>query len=413
VWFTSANAGNILVADIDDLEISDCFVSGSGGCRPIQNDGQGATKIIGTNIAQEIGHEAAFTSTGSPPENFLTAVTPPSYGGYGTVGGRYYGVLGSVREFSPTAVVSANLATQVPSSWSDVFGTCTIGTNCTVTTAIAAPDGTTGAGQFSTTLGGGANLFFYDATPSVSVGDFFIVGGWVKSQTANGISNSVALGFQLTGGGAICTGHSIGGTSTTGNFTGIPQVSTVGWQWYAGACQVTNAGSSPSVYMRVYADSTHTVQVYAPILLHIASGAITANDAWELAYNLQSYSASCAVGTICGLPGQKLVYPQYGTETNCAVNSVSPAACGSAAAGAVVIPTTTTTYTINTSAVTAHSRIQLTWMSFAGDLPGSPTCVAPVATTEPTVSAISAGVSFTIALGSTTGQTCPMYSIMD
>ena len=101
----------------------------------------------------------------------------------------------------------------------------------------------------------------------------------------------------------------------------------------------------------------------------------------------------------------------YSTTTNCAVNSVSPAACGSAASGAVVIPTTTTRYTVNTTAVTAHIRIFLTWLSFASDLPRAPTCVPPAATTQPTISNIATGASFTIALGSTTGQTCVQYEI--
>jgi hypothetical protein len=118
-------------------------------------------------------------------------------------------------------------------------------------------------------------------------------------------------------------------------------------------------------------------------------------------------------GNLVAQGGQAIQPALYQSLTNCAVNSVSPAACGSAPSGAVVIPTTTTTYTINTTAVTAHSRIQLTWLSFASDLPGGPTCVAPVSTTEPTVSAVSAGVSFTITLGSTTGQTCPMFQIVN
>jgi len=101
----------------------------------------------------------------------------------------------------------------------------------------------------------------------------------------------------------------------------------------------------------------------------------------------------------------------YATNTNCTVNSASPAACGAAAAGAVVVPTTTSTYTVNTSAVTAASRIFLMPMSFAGNLPSAPTCVAPAVTSAPTISAISAGVSFTFALPSTTGQTCWQYSI--
>jgi hypothetical protein len=105
---------------------------------------------------------------------------------------------------------------------------------------------------------------------------------------------------------------------------------------------------------------------------------------------------------------------KFASSTNCAVNNaVSPAACGSASQGAIVIPTTTTTYTVNTTAVTAASRIQLTRLSFTSNLPGSPTCVPPAVTAEPTISAISAGASFTITLGSTTGQTCPQFSIFD
>ena len=103
----------------------------------------------------------------------------------------------------------------------------------------------------------------------------------------------------------------------------------------------------------------------------------------------------------------------YSTTTNCAVNSVSPAACGSAASGAVVIPTITTSYTVNTTAVTPHSRIFLTWLSFSSDLPSAPTCMPPAPTTQPTISNIAAGASFTIALGSTTGQTCVQYEIKD
>lgn len=102
---------------------------------------------------------------------------------------------------------------------------------------------------------------------------------------------------------------------------------------------------------------------------------------------------------------------KYATTNNCAVNSASPAACVSAASGAVVIPTTTTTYTINTTAVSAASRIQLTWLTFASNLPSAPTCVAPATTTMPTISNIVAATSFTITLTSTTGQTCPQFQI--
>lgn len=103
----------------------------------------------------------------------------------------------------------------------------------------------------------------------------------------------------------------------------------------------------------------------------------------------------------------------YNTFTNCAVNSVSPAACGAAASGAFVIPTTTTTYTVNTTAVTANSVIILTPRTYTGNLPSSPTCVVPTITAEPVVSAISAGTSFTLTETSTTGQTCWNYWIIN
>jgi parallel beta-helix repeat protein len=103
----------------------------------------------------------------------------------------------------------------------------------------------------------------------------------------------------------------------------------------------------------------------------------------------------------------------HNTSTNCAVNSVSPAACGSAAAGAFVVPTTTTTYTVNTSAVTTHSRIFLQPITFASDLPSTPTCVAPLLTSDYSISALVNATSFTMALTSTTGTTCWMYFIVD
>ena len=103
----------------------------------------------------------------------------------------------------------------------------------------------------------------------------------------------------------------------------------------------------------------------------------------------------------------------YASTTNCVVNSASPAASGAAPAGAFVVPTTTSTYTVDTSAVSADSRIFLQPISFAADLPSSPTCVKPLLTTPFTVSAVSAGTSFTMSLTATTGQTCFEYWIVN
>lgn len=103
----------------------------------------------------------------------------------------------------------------------------------------------------------------------------------------------------------------------------------------------------------------------------------------------------------------------YLTGTNCAVNSVSPAACGAASSGAVVVPTTTATYTINTTAVTATSRIFLQPTTDASNLPSAPTCVTPLLTSLILQSARVAGTSFTFTLPSTTGTTCFNYWIVN
>lgn len=103
----------------------------------------------------------------------------------------------------------------------------------------------------------------------------------------------------------------------------------------------------------------------------------------------------------------------YGTTTNCSVNSASPAACGGAAAGSFVVPTTTTAYTINTTVIHAASRIFLFPHIDTRDLPGAPTCVVPAITAAPVVSGIVAATSFSITITSTTGQTCWDYLVID
>jgi hypothetical protein len=102
----------------------------------------------------------------------------------------------------------------------------------------------------------------------------------------------------------------------------------------------------------------------------------------------------------------------YSTGTNCSVNSASPAACGSASSGSFVVPTTTTSYTVNSTSVGTHSRVIILPTTDASDLPSAPTCNAPAAGFSGE-SARSAGVSFTFTLPSTTGTTCWVYWIVN
>jgi hypothetical protein len=175
----------------------------------------------------------------------------------------------------------------------------------------------------------------------------------------------------------------------------------------------TGSGLPGAIRFKIGATGSAGVQVNSGADAWVMSGGATPGNflaAIDSTYNIGAPGANRPLG---GYFGALVNSPTYQTTTNCSVNSVSPAACGSAASGAVVIPTTTTSYTINTTAVTAHSRIQLTWLTFASDLPSSPTCVAPSATAEPTISAVVAGTSFTITLASTTGQTCPQFQIIN
>jgi hypothetical protein len=108
---------------------------------------------------------------------------------------------------------------------------------------------------------------------------------------------------------------------------------------------------------------------------------------------------------------------KFSTATNCA-SSGSPAVCGSSAAGSVVIPTGTTssTLTVNTTAVTANSQI----VFYPDDSLGtrlSTTCNSTLATLVggSFISARTPGTSFTITFNGTivTNGVCGSYTIIN
>lgn len=103
----------------------------------------------------------------------------------------------------------------------------------------------------------------------------------------------------------------------------------------------------------------------------------------------------------------------YATATNCS-NAASPAVCGSAAAGAVAIPTgVNSTLIVNTSAITANSRITL----LADDslTVGAATCNSTLTTLVGgmAVTARTAATSFTISFNGTitANPVCVSYTI--
>jgi hypothetical protein len=106
--------------------------------------------------------------------------------------------------------------------------------------------------------------------------------------------------------------------------------------------------------------------------------------------------------------------PSYSTATNCA-NGSSPATCGSAASGAVAVPTgATPTLVVDTSAVTANSRITLT-IDESLTISGV-TCNTTLANlVQPVVTARTASTSFTMQINATvsTHPVCVSYLIVN
>jgi hypothetical protein len=281
---------------------------------------------------------------------------------------------------------------------------------------------------------------------NINVGDtvviFLNVNGAVPTITDNGSSSNtyVQVGSTMTG-----SGHGYAFVCTSAGFTATTVTSSTATPFSMAGATFVNVSALGAVHSTVNSSgfATDSVTTTAPYSLVVTgfqgnfttysatTGTVIASALNATVPNVlvvQTVPVSGTVATNSGNVGganwqdvtielkptpTAITAATYSTATNCAVNSASPAACGSAAAGAVVVPTTTTTYTVNTTAVTAASRIQLTPMSFAGNLPSAPTCVVPTTPFIGTISAISAGVSFTMTLPSTTGQTCWQFLIVN
>ena len=173
-----------------------------------------------------------------------------------------------------------------------------------------------------------------------------------------------------------------------------------------GSIQKYNASNTPNLLGFGVIDSLGIVRLtefYTSTNVHTWRDVGTTGFSWQNQAGLQVASLS-DTGTYAP--------STYGTQANCAVNTASPAACGSAASGAIVVPTMTTSYTVNTAAVTASSRIFLFPTTDASNLPSTPTCVAP-ASGAIVQSARLAGTSFTFTIPPTIGTACFNYWIVN
>ena len=93
-----------------------------------------------------------------------------------------------------------------------------------------------------------------------------------------------------------------------------------------------------------------------------------------------------------------------------ATGTVSPADCLQAQNGVVAVPSSQTTYTVNTNAVTAASQIIVQQTT---DNTGISSATCGPSTIAPTVTSRTAGTNFTISLNSVAAVTCFQFTIVD
>lgn len=287
IWLTAAD---ISFVDIADIQTSDA----TGTIHDVRVDGnlgdEGSVALHGYFPGGVIGPASIqYMIPGLLPTD------PLVQGEMGFTGGRVVGFFGNTqRVFSSSAVRWANLASQSSASWT---ASQTTGTT-TYTQSISAPDGTTGAAQASNTAVTIQTLTFFGASQTLAVGDFFVGGFWERSQ--NG-------GILLDGSGVqnVAIAGS-GNTVSCSRVLPIFSTSNEAWQWTYEICQLTAVGTTPAtVSLQGFFNSTTTVQVYAPILIHIPAAAATVDEAYEVASNLVDYDPSCSAGQICvGIPGE-------------------------------------------------------------------------------------------------------------
>ena len=204
-------------------------------------------------------------------------------------------------------------------------------------------------------------------------------------------SAAISANVLIKGGGA---GACISASSITDNGTTVATTETIS----AGTSPPTNAaGTSGAVIMKegsAFTGVSATDGVYAN----------STNHCMDIVN--QTVDLGCIANTT-----------NFSTASNCA-SSASPAACGSAPAGAVLVPTGTTSSTlqVNTTAVTANSEIEF----YPDDTLGtrlSTTCNSTLATLVggSFISARTPGTSFTITFNGTiaVNGVCGTYVVVN
>ena len=325
-------------AQIEDVTVADC----SGICPAVQVDqsaGHGPTPdaVVAMSVfGQTQNVVGPVTVLGQYANNLQNVTSLPNLQAQaGVIDGKLAGTTDAARRlFAPVSVRFVNQANQA--------GVMRAHCSETVTTGVTAPDGTTGATQVACGSGQG-QVAFFDQNISPTVGDWFIVGAWVRC-TTNGCGQPGSQGLNINGTAQMQSFHSFDD----------PMPGNQEWQWHWQASKITGSGTGTSEFIFwLLPDPTHAVQYYAPILIRIAAGTISDNEAVETAVNLAPYKSSCSVADICTMQGKITV----GGGGGATLTSWIPPAGGG------VGRTLSSTNIINATAFTLTNPVQFSKMA--------------------------------------------------
>jgi hypothetical protein len=405
------------------LPISGVGTSGLSGTGPITINAAGAigcaTCSTGTSTAALTGNNSNSGAASGSTYNGGTAVTFSA----NTFGA---GSLANANTWSAANIFSAAGAASTPA----IQSTCVpyAGTNAN---SFGCLDLTSGSAASITTLntagtyltirqptGGTADLInVFNGTASM----FKVTSGGAVTATGTGFFNNLVLNSaaaNITSPSATAATHetqsSLQFAGSSGNSLHVGMGSTSSTAITAGD-NYSNliVGATPVTTPATGTNSWLVNEAIDPIGTVTSGGAAIINTA-DLYVGAASAAGTNNYSLYVAGP---LNAASYGSNTNCS-SSASPAVCGSALAGSVLIPTGTTseTLTVNTTAVTANSQI----FFYPDDSLGtklSTTCNSTLATLAggSFISGRVSGASFTITFNGSilTNGVCGSYFIIN
>jgi hypothetical protein len=256
-----------------------------------------AENVVVTGVQDALVAGAATVFSQSPPNLYSILVPSPLRSGQrGIFEGRVVGQMDAARRgFSPVAARFPNLASQLVSKWKTPYsGNLSL-------TSVVGPDGTRNAGRVASTTGQSSAQFYVRENYQQRVGDWIVAGVWTRAVTGHGYFNGVAavqvsLQYATVSGGAGNGGYAVLQAPWKGDGE---------WEWVWGAWKVLKSTRPGTMLLSGMVDENTATDFFAPVLLDIPAGAISDNEAWEIALNLQSYRDDAVPGQVSLLRGEQ------------------------------------------------------------------------------------------------------------